>query len=282
MAISIGIQGIQGSFHSIATQQIIQQLPSGIHLNKRTDEAYNLVEFDRFEHLCQALSEGKIDFATLAIENSLAGSLLPNYHLMLSYHLFASADVRIPIAFSCLVKQEVNSIEEIDQVISHPMAFHQCQTFFMKHPHLKKEEVFDTAGAAQIISQQSKNTIAALAPAQCAELFGLKTLESDIRDNQDNHTRFLFISKEEYALKQEVNRGILICKIQHNIGQLAKLLNSLESIHVQLTNIQSIPDHQNYGEYRFIFEFEVNNNLNQIKEVFQQHSSEIQYLASLP
>jgi prephenate dehydratase len=235
----IGIQGIKGSFHhEVAEKQF-----------KGT--AFEVLPFETFDALAQAVVNQSIDQAVMAIENSIAGSILPNYALLDRHNLTIVGEHHLGIhhQLMCLPKQDIHQLKEVH---SHPMALLQCARFFEQYPHIRLVEAFDTAAMAEKISKEQLKGIGAIASMQAATLYGLEIIASSIQTIKDNVTRFVFVAQQgDNALSPNANKAALKFILDHQRGSLATVLNVMSDCQLNLTKIQSLPVIETPGKYAF-------------------------------
>lgn len=240
--LKIAIQGIPGSFHH---QVAIRNF----------SEEVEILTFNTFEPVAKAVAEGIADFGVIAIENSIAGAILPNYELIDRYELNIRDEYYLPIAhqFMALPGQKIT---DIDSVASHPMALLQCKTFLAKYPHIIQKDDIDTASVAQRIGDQRILGAAAIASEIAAEIYGLEILAKDIQTVKDNYTRFIILQKEETETPEIPNKASFKISIKNQPGGLAKLLTMLYEKGLDLSKIQSIPVIDSPWEYAFFMDAE--------------------------
>lgn len=240
----IAIQGVQGSYHEIAARQFFGP---GVELEM----------CDSFPRLFRSLSAGKARYGVVAIENTVAGTLLPNYALLREspYRIIGETYLRIAHQLMALPGR---SIEEIEEVRSHPMALQQCHAFFARYPHLRLVEDTDTAGSAEWIARTQATRTAAVASRLAAEHYGLEVIAADIEDHPHNFTRFLIILEEKAArrLPLEPDKASLCFHLAHRVGSLSQILLVLSSHGMNLTKIQSLPLVGQEWEYFFHIDLE--------------------------
>ena len=187
----------------------------------------------------------------MAIENTIAGSIIPNYALIDSnnLHIVGEEYLNIHHHLMALPGQTIKSIKE---VWSHPMALLQCKEFFKKHPHIKLVEDVDTAEVAKRISKENIKGVAAIAPIIAAEIFELEVLEDDIQTIKDNSTRFVIVQTQKPTISSDlINKASLKFQLNHKRGSLAALLNVLSDCKMNLTKIQSLPVIETPWKYSF-------------------------------
>lgn len=234
----IAIQGILGSNHHIVA-------------NAYFEEENELLLCHSFESVVQNLLSDQADMGVMAIENSLAGSIIPNYALLYDHNLKVIGEYYQEISHHLMAK-EGQSIQDIVEVHSHPMALLQCTNFFKKYPKIKLVEAADTAIVAQQIREKNQLGIAAIAPGLAAKLYELETLATDIQNLKTNSTRFLIVTKEQGKLDTEnSNKASLRFLTEHKRGSLAAILNMMSDCRLNLTKIQSLPVIETPWKYAF-------------------------------
>lgn len=238
----IAIQGIRGSFHDIAAHQYF------------AGEDIELVCCDTFEEIFQQMRDDYSRLGLMAIENTIAGSLLHNYELLRDSGMTIVGEHKLHIEHSimCLPEDDWNTITEVN---SHPVALMQCRNFLDKHPQLKVVEASDTAGSAEMISRRQLRGHAAICHAGAAPLYGLKVLEQGIEDNKHNYTRFLLLSDPWAADKlrdlHHTDKSSIVFSLSHEEGSLSQVLSIFSFYKINLTKIQSLPIIGREWEYLF-------------------------------
>ena len=223
----IGIQGIKASFHDVAAQQFF-----GSH---------EAVECPTFKRLCEKLKNGSSDFSMMAIENTIAGSILTNYSLLEQYSFQIIGEVYLPISL-CFMALPGRKIADLKFAQSHPMALFQSEEFLFRNPHLKSLEAADTAESAKDVAEKKLDTYGVIASRLAAETYGLEVLEESIETNKLNYTRFLAIArKEDFKVTADADKSSLRFETENHPGRLLKVLEVLKKYNVNLTKIQSIP-----------------------------------------
>lgn len=233
--LKIAIQGIQGSNHHIAAQQYF-------------NDKLELIKCDNFNELIKSLQNHICDYAVMAIENSIAGSIIPNYELIRKSGLYIIGEHYVHIEHHLLATH--TDISKIKKIYSHPMALLQCEVFFENKPGIQLIEYPDTALAAQMIVKENDPTIGALANGYAAEIFGNKIIKKDIQTIQNNQTRFVILSKEK-AKQDNSNKASIWFTLNHESGSLAEILNIINNFDLNLTKIQSLPIIEKPWEYSF-------------------------------
>jgi len=228
----IAIQGVYGSFHDIAAHQYFE------------NEQLQLLCCATFEDVFACMKADPTVIGMLAIENTIAGSLLHNYELLRSSDASVVGEHKLHIEHSicCMPQDDWDSITEVH---SHPVALMQCKQFLSTHPNLKAVEEEDTAGSAEHIMKHKCRGWAAICNSSAARMYGLKVLEDQIEDNKHNYTRFLVVSNPNkvdfFRPLNEVDKASLVFSLPHEEGSLSQVLSILSFYKINLTKIQSLP-----------------------------------------
>lgn len=238
----VTIQGYPGAFHEIAARFCFDQQP------------LELVPAHTFEDLVAELESGaNADIGLMAIENTLAGSLMHNYKLLYKSSLHIIDEVYLRIKQNLMVLPGVK-IEDLEEVHSHPVAIDQCREFFRQYPHIRLVQIEDTALAARNIREKGLTKVGAIASSLAAELYEMEVLAAGIETNKKNHTRFLVLQKTEKVL-ESADKVSLCFSVDHQVGSLYKLLAVLAAYNINLTKIQSTPIIGRPWEYMFFVDF---------------------------
>jgi len=240
--LKVAIQGGKASFHDEAVQ---------VYFGENDHE---LLECATFRRLSLALKSGEADLAIMAVENTLAGSILPNYALIeeFSFNIIGEVYLRIIQNLMALPGQSLN---DIHMVKSHPMALNQCSKFLEENPHMRGIETFDTAESAREIMEHQLPGTAAIAGKRAAELYGLSILSESIENVKQNYTRFLILSTKQNYRLDGINKSSINFKVKHTPGALAEILNLLKEYNLNMSLIQSIPIPGYPSEYAFHIDF---------------------------
>jgi prephenate dehydratase len=235
---SVAIQGVKGSFHHIVSQNYFSK-------------DIQVLECLSFDSVVQSLIERETDAVIIAIENSIAGSIIPNYALIDNKNLHIVGEQYLDIQHNLMALPN-QSLSEIEEVYSHPMALLQCKKFFKKYPHIKLVEDKDTAEVAQRIQKKQLKGIAAIASSLAAELFELEILAPSIQTIKHNETRFVIVKRENHEIPiEEINKASLKFELDHKRGSLATILNVMSDCKLNLTKIQSLPKIETPWKYAF-------------------------------
>jgi prephenate dehydratase len=238
----IAIQGIAGSFHEHAAKLYFPQ------------EEIEILPCDSFKEVFAELRTDADLVGIVAIENTIAGSLLGNYDLIKNSRLQIVGEHKLRIRH-CICALPGQSLDSLTEVTSHPIALMQCQDFLDRHPNLRAIEGDDTAASAQRIAQTKQRGVAAICSVYAANLYGLEVLEEGIETNKHNFTRFLVLAGGEQALllgnEQGMNKSSLVLSVPHASGALSKVLTILSFYDINLSKIQSLPIIGREWEYQF-------------------------------
>ena len=266
---TVAIQGGIASFHDLAVREYFKNTP------------IELVPCKTFKQVCIAVSNGNSDYGVLAIENSLAGSLLPNYNLLETYPLQIAGEQYLRISHN-LMALPGQSLQDIRSVRSHPMALAQTSEFFEKHPHLEPLETDDTAESAKEIAQLKLKGVAAIASPLAAEIFGLRIIQAGIENLKQNYTRFFIIKQKTDEINPEAQKASLNFQIVHRVGSLMEILEIFKKSNLNLTLIQSIPIPGQPDEYSFHVDLEwiQRENFNKALEAMKVYTQEINLLGT--
>jgi len=235
---SVAIQGVKGSNHYIVSQQ---------YFNK----GVSVMECLTFDEVVNNLIAKKCDAAIMAIENSIAGSIIPNYALIDGQNLHIVGEQYLDIQHN-LMALPGQSIDDITEVYSHPMALLQCKEFFKKHPHIKLVEDKDTAEVAQRIQKRQLKNIGAIATEMAADIFEVEILAKSIQTIKHNETRFVVVKRTNSEIPEDkINKASLKFELDHKRGSLATILNVMSDCKLNLTKIQSLPKIETPWKYAF-------------------------------
>ena len=234
----IAIQGIKGSFHHEVAQ---------LYFSDKSE----VVECMSFDSAVDSLLKGDTDYIVMALENSIAGSIIPNYALIDTHNLCIVGEHYLDIQHSLLALHG-QTIADIKEVHSHPMALLQCKVFFKNYPHIKLVEAKDTADVAKQISEQNLKGIAAIASKKAGAIYEIDVLAESIQTIKHNETRFVIVKRESDKIEgNEVNKASLKFELDHKRGSLAAILNVISDCKLNLTKIQSLPKIETPWKYAF-------------------------------
>jgi prephenate dehydratase len=262
----ISIQGEKGCFHEVAARQFF------------CNDDIEIVPCSTFDLTLNSVREGKADMAMMAIENARSGSILYNYSLIRESGLkmLGEHNLRVKQNLMALPGQ---TIHDIKQIRSHPIALAQCMAFLNQYPEITLVESDDTAGSAKLISEHKLKKIAAIAPFNAAEIYGLEILAEGIETYKKNYTRFLVIGSEEKGNKKG-NKVSICFATGHKPGSLAAVLVKLAEMDINLSKIQSVPRLNGDWEYMFYLDLELpdNSDMNVIESILKEYTSNLEVL----
>ena len=264
---SVAIQGVKGSFHHIVSKHFF-------------DNGITIKECLSFDNAVGSLLNKESDAVIMAIENSIAGSIIPNYALIDNHNLHIIGEHYLDIQHHLMALQN-QSIKDIKEVYSHPMALLQCKEFFKNYPHIKLIEDKDTAEVAQRIQEQKLKNIAAIASSLAAEIFELDILAESIQTIKHNETRFVIVKRENHEFPEsEINKASIKFDTEHKRGSLAAMLNVMSDCKLNLTKIQSMPKIETPWKYSFFVDitFENYKYFNKAKSIMAIMSEEFKIL----
>ncbi len=255
---TIAIQGIKGSFHHQVAEAFF-------------NEELSLDECMSFESLVKSLKEDKAQKGVMALENSIAGSIIPNYALIDNNNLHIIGEYYLDIHMN-LMAIKGQKIADIKEVHSHPIALLQCAVFFSEYPHIKLVESGDTAETAKRIQEENLLGIAAVASPIAAKLYGLEILAPGIHTVKSNKTRFVIVKTQNKELpKEEINKASIKFELDDTPGSLATILNVMNNCKLNLTKIQSMPIIETPFQYSFFVDvvFEKYKHYEKAKSILQ-------------
>lgn len=238
MGLKVAIQGIKGSNH--------HQVAIDFYGND-----IELLECSSFDAVVQHLLDGSADKGIMAIENSIAGSIIPNYNLVYHNKIHVIGEHYLNIHHHLMVLKG-KTMDDVKEVHSHPMALLQCKEFFKDYPHIKLVESADTAETAKRIKDGQLANIAAIAPKMAADLYDLDIIAPEIQTIKNNATRFIILKKQNKVWpKEEINKASIRFITDHKRGSLATVLNVMSDCNLNLTKIQSLPVIETPWKYAF-------------------------------
>ncbi len=242
MDLRIAIQGVAGCFHDAAAREYFE------------GQDIETVPCETFNEMFNLLKSDASMLGILAIENTIAGSLLQNHELLRQSNMTIVGEYKKYISHS-IAALPGQSIDDIAEVNSHPMALRQCEQYLQLHPKMKMVETYDTAGSAKMIAENNLVGHAAICGRYAAELYGLNVLEDDIQTNKRNFTRFLVVTDScnatEFKNQKAVDKASIAFTLPHSQGSLSAVLVIFSFYGMNLTKIQSLPIIGREWEYRF-------------------------------
>ena len=237
----VAIQGIRASFHDQAARA---------YFGKNVET----VECNSFDASCKAVCNNTADYCVIAIENSLAGTILSNYNLIRNNNLKIIGELYQKIELHLLAIQGVN-LKDIKSIKSHPIAIKQCADYLTAHPEIMVIESQDTATCAKLLSEQQLKDTAVIASDMAAKKYGLKIINRNIETHKKNFTRFFVLSKGQ-QIEEKADKATLCFNLGHEPGCLVNALKILARNLVNVSRIQSVPIVGHPSEYHFYLDVE--------------------------
>jgi prephenate dehydratase len=253
---TVAIQGIRGSYHHIVSLQYFEN-------------PVEVIECMTFDRVVESLITNESDAVIMALENSIAGSILPNYALINKYDLHIVGEHYLDIQHNLMALPN-QTIEDIKEVYSHPMALLQCKEFFKQYPHIKLVEDKDTAEVSERIHLHQLKNIGAIASSMAAEIFELDILAHSIQTIKQNETRFAIVKRQNSEVPEyEINKASMKFEADHKRGSLAAILNVMSDCKLNLTKIQSMPIIETPWKYAFFVDvtFEIYDDFKKAKSI---------------
>ncbi len=242
----VAIQGGLGAYHGIAAESFFD------------GEEVEIIPCVNFKDIFTAIKKDSNVVGIMAIENTIAGSLLPNYELLKEHKLPIAGEFKLRVSH-CLAALPGQSIHDIKEVQSHPIALMQCNNFLGALPGVKVVEHEDTALAARDIAKNNLIGNAAICSERAAEIYGLNILAKGIETNKRNFTRFLIFANswvvDEIQKDETINKASIVFTLPHSEGSLSKVLSVFSFYGINLTKIQSLPIIGREWEYQFYVDF---------------------------
>jgi prephenate dehydratase len=239
----VAIQGEPGSFSHEAA--------------KKLNADAEIVPFSLSAEVFTALSNGTVEAAVIPIENSLAGSVLEHFDLLLAHDVQVERETLLRIRHNLIALKD-SSIDDIDRVYSHPVALAQCRLFLAAHPKMQSVAFYDTAGSVKQLVELSDHGAAAIASAAAAHFYGASILQSDIEDNPENFTRFFLVRRRgESIADPKLNKISIAFSVENRPGSLVAALAELSAIGTNLTKIESRPVHGKPWDYIFYVDCQI-------------------------
>ena len=246
----VTIQGIAGCYHEAAPRAYFGE------------EEIETVACATFAEVFDRMALDRSLLGIIAIENTIAGSLLQNHELLRKSNLNIVGEYKLRISH-VLAALPGDTLDDIREVNSHPMALMQCGEFLKTHPRMKLVEKDDTAGSAQEIAQHHLTGHAAICGRLAAQIYGLNILAEGIETNKRNFTRFLVVADPLYSdwltAGKRINKASLVFSLPHTQGSLSKVLTILSFYDINLSKIQSMPIIGREWEYRFYIDLTFDN-----------------------
>jgi len=236
---SVACQGVAGAYSCIAAERIFPI--ADISCFKNWDGVFSAVE------------SGLCEFGILPVENSTVGSVIGVYDLMRKHKFFIVKSIKLRVRHYLLAPEGV-STRDIKEIVSHDQALSQCSELIKSLGDIKITRCDNTAVAAKTIAESGRNDIACISSKDCADIYGLKILKSDVNDNSNNYTRFIAISKQ-LRVYEGADKISITVNLAHEAGSLNRLLNKFSALGLNLTKLESRPIPDSPFEFTFYFDF---------------------------
>lgn len=236
----VACQGVEGAYSQLACEKIFRS-PS-------------IVYFASFENVFSAVDKGLCQYGILPIENSTAGSVNHVYDLMEKYNYYIVRSTRLKVEHSFLAKKAVR-LSDIKEVFSHQQAIEQCSKFLSSLEGVKVTVCENTAAAAKLVAESDREDIAAIASSDCAALYNLSEISDNIQNSDNNHTRFICISKN-LEIYPGSNRTSLVMTIPHKPGSLYHVMSRISALNINLQKLESRPLPGRDFEFAFYFDID--------------------------
>ncbi len=237
----VACQGVVGAYSSIATDRLF--------------ELADITYFKNFDGVFQAVEKGFCKYGVLPIENSSTGSVNQVYDLMKKHKFYIVKSIRIPVLHNILVSKDAE-LSDVKEIMSHEQAIMQCKGYLEKFTNAKITTCANTAVGAKMLAESGRRDLAVISSRECAELYGLKILETNIQDSNNNYTRFILIAKDMEFYSDARKISIMTTLPQNAPGSLNKLLSKFANIGINLTKLESRPIVGSSFEFMFYFDFE--------------------------
>ena len=256
---TVACQGVEGAYSQIAAERLFR--------------APNIMFLSNWEKVFSAIESGLCRYGVIPIENSTAGSVKRVYDLMISRNFKIVRTVRIKINHSLLAKKGTQ-LSDIKEIFSHEQAINQCASFLATlGPNIKITKVENTAKAAQMVAESTRNDVASLSSQSCAEVYSLNTLISSVQDNGNNHTRFICITNKT-EIYPGADRTSLMAVIPHKPGALYRILSRFNALGINLLKLESRPIPDRDFEFMFYFDLESSVYSPKLAQLFAELESE--------
>ncbi len=236
----VACQGVAGAYSGIAADKLF--------------ELADVTYFKNFDGVFGAVEKGFCKYGVLPIENSSAGSVNEVYDLMKEHKFYIVKSVRLSVSHNLVVNKDTKK-EDIKEIYSHEQALSQCKKYLEQFKNATIIACPNTAVAARTVAESGRKDIAAISSRECAELYGLKLLETNVQDSDNNYTRFILIAKDLEFYQGSNKISIMTTLPQNSPGSLNKLLSKFSNLGINLTKLESRPIVGSSFEFMFYFDF---------------------------
>lgn len=264
---TVACQGVEGAYSQIAAQKLFS-LPS-------------IKYYTSFSDVFEAIENGECQYGVLPVENSTAGSVSKIFDLILSHNFYIVRSYRLKIDHNLLVNPGTQ-LEDIKEIFSHEQAINQCREFLREHPEIKVTACANTALAAKTVAESGRKDVAALSSRNCANLYSLKNLIPSVQDNNNNHTRFICISKN-LEIYPGAEKTTVMAITENRPGALYSLLSQFFAQGINLSKLESRPIPDRDFEFMFYFDLDVpvySPRLSGIIDELENQCEDFRYLGS--
>ena len=262
---TVACQGVEGAYSQIACDRLFK--------------SPTIMYFQTFDHVFKAVESGMCQYGILPIENSTAGSVKAVYDLMLSHNFSIVRSARLKICHNLLTKHGTR-LEDIKEVFSHEQAINQCADYLAGLKGVKVTVVENTAMASKMVAESERTDVAALSSRFCAELYGLKILQENVQDQDNNYTRFICISKRQ-EIYPGADRTSLMMILPHKPGSLYNVLAKFYALNINLQKLESRPLPGREFEFMFYFDIEASVYAPEVERLFRDLEAESEQLRYL-
>ena len=262
---TVACQGVEGAYSQIACDRLFK--------------SPTIMYFQTFDHVFKAVESGMCQYGILPIENSTAGSVKAVYDLMLSHNFSIVRSARLKICHNLLTKHGTR-LEDIKEVFSHEQAINQCADYLAGLKGVKVTVVENTAMASKMVAESERTDVAALSSRFCAELYGLKILQENVQDQDNNYTRFICISKRP-EIYPGADRTSLMMILPHKPGSLYNVLAKFYALNINLQKLESRPLPGREFEFMFYVDIEASVYAPEVERLFRDLEAESEQLRYL-
>ena len=256
----VACQGVHGAYSGIAANKFF--------------ELADISYFKTFDAVFTAVEKGFCKYGVLPIENSTAGSVNQVYDLMREHNFYIVGSVRVPITH-CLIANPNADINKITEIVSHEQALTQCKNFIEKFPNAKITSCANTAVASEMVRDSGRLDLAAISSRDCAEIYGLKILQSSVQDSNGNFTRFILIAKD-LEIYKGADKVSIMTTLPHVPGSLYKTLAKFYNASINVTKLESRPIVGSNFEFTFYFDFECDITNPKVRAVLSELDSSVE------
>lgn len=254
---TVACQGVQGAYSNLAAEKLF--------------ELSDIIYLKTWEAVFDAVEKGFCEYGILPIENSSAGSVMAVYDLMKKHNCYIVKSCKLRVQHHLLAKNGVK-LQDIKEIVSHQQALDQCSELINSLKGVKITVCDNTAMAAKMVAESNRTDIACISSRECANLYNLGIVESNIQNNDNNYTRFICISKK-LQIFENSNKISIMVTLPHEKGSLNKTLNKFSALGLNLTKLESRPMPNTDFEFWFYFDFEANIKDEEVQKLIAEFDS---------